>query len=100
MKKLSKMTRDGRGSLGLHKTTVFWFRLILPKNHFTEFFDRHFAEHRLTERSFDRNTIWPNTVRPKVNFIERSFDRKKKLDKGRLTEFTLDKNDIWPKKVG
>jgi hypothetical protein len=57
-------------------------------------------EHFNTERPSDRNTIWPNTVRPiaiwpKVHSTESPFDRKFILPKGHMTDF-FQKIVIWP----
>jgi hypothetical protein len=84
--------------------------------HFTK---KSFHRKFLSERPFDRNTIWPHTVWPnaiwpKVHstespFNRTPFDRKFILPKGHITDFfsendhltesTFYKNVIWPKKI-
>jgi hypothetical protein len=87
-----------------------------PKHHLTE---HRLIECHLTESSFNRITIEPNAVLPKVHFTERSYDRffflqkmviwsnilltknviwpKKNFAQGRLTENSFDRKFIWPK---
>jgi hypothetical protein len=100
-----------------HSTASFFYRMVLwPKNlvldHSTE---KSFHRKLLTERPFDRNTIWPNTVwpnaiwpkvySPESPFNRTPFDRKFILPIFFLfqkmviwTNLLLTKNVIWPKK--
>jgi hypothetical protein len=77
----------------MHKQNFRRFWITLPKINLNENF---WPKGHLTETPFDRNTIWPNTVRPnaiwpkkvilpKTKFIKRLFDRKY-LENSHLTE--------------
>jgi hypothetical protein len=73
-------------------------KILKVLDHFTE---KSFHRNILTERPFDRNTIWPNTIWPnaiwpKVHstespFNRTPFDRKFILPKGHMTDFFFSK---------
>jgi hypothetical protein len=77
-----------------HQNLFIDLTLRTVLNHFTK---KSFHRKFLTERPFDRNTIWPNTVWPnaiwpKVHLTESPFNRRP-FDR----KFILPKKVIWPK---